>query len=217
MYDRHPSVELNARFRGRPFQGVAPEEAGIVFVGLDANYAPEVESTPAFESIIEYHEDGVGFWRRHGVHHPFLLASYRGDGRLYHRNFARIGFTPADAHRVSFIELLHVPTVGANRDLEPSDFDSQHLARIDRLVTSGTARRVFLPSSVMRLMRATRRFAWLRSSSSDAGELPIWGQHGHTTVHGHLHFSNFGRFQRRLDLEARAIGHLCGVGATAPR
>ena len=36
MYDRHPSVELNARFKERPFQGVAPEEAGIVFVGLDA-------------------------------------------------------------------------------------------------------------------------------------------------------------------------------------
>lgn len=68
--------------------------ATFLFVGLDANYSPDLEASPSFQSVLEYHEDGVAFWRRYGVHHPFLLPEYRGDGRRYHRTFAKIGFKP---------------------------------------------------------------------------------------------------------------------------
>lgn len=105
MYQLHPSAKLQALFRKRPFQGGQPENAEFLFVGLDANYAADLERAPAFGSIVEYHDDGVAFWQRHRVHHPFLLPSYRGDGRRYHQKFARVGFKPEDAARVSFIEL----------------------------------------------------------------------------------------------------------------
>lgn len=107
MYRQHSSAELNRLFQARPFQGADPENAEFVFVGLDANYDEDLDGTSAFASILEYHRDGAAFWRRHGVHHPFLLPTYRGDGRRYHANFARIGFTPEHAgasvlHRTSW-------------------------------------------------------------------------------------------------------------------
>lgn len=33
-----------------------------------------------FVSVVEYLTDGVTFWETHGIHHPFLLKSYKGDG-----------------------------------------------------------------------------------------------------------------------------------------
>jgi hypothetical protein len=213
MYQSHPSDRLSAAFRRRPFQGAVPEEAEIVFIGLDANYAADVELTSSFPSILDYHDDGVAFWHRHGVHHPFLLPGYRGSGKPYHRNFARIGFTPEGASRVSFIELLHLATIGVNQKLDVGDFDAVHLARIDRLVTAGAARLVFASDKVLRLMRATRRFSWLTDRVDRSGELPVVHRHGDTTVHLHLHFSNYGKFQEQMVREAQAMRVLCGAGA----
>src|SRR5690349_12751256 len=110
MYNAHPSSTLTATFASRPFQGAAPDAATFLFVGLDANYSPTIEDSPIFAELLRYLADGVAFWRKYGVHHPFLLPQYRGDGRRYHQAFARIGFTPANAADVSFVELLHVPT-----------------------------------------------------------------------------------------------------------
>lgn len=76
MYLLHPSRELQARFSQRPYQGAEPASATFLFVGLDANYAPSIASSASFSSILDYHEDGVAFWRSHGVHHPFLLPTY---------------------------------------------------------------------------------------------------------------------------------------------
>ena len=207
MYQSHPSAEMSELFRAQPFQGARPERAEFVFVGLDANYAPDLESSPAFRRVVEYHEDGVAFWRRHGVHHPFLLAAYRGDGRRYHRNFARIGFTPEDASRVSFIELLHVPTTGRSR-LTARDLDAGHLAALDALIRAGAPRHVFLSAGVARLMRRSGRFNWLPRILPSGEVLPVLHRHESTVVHLHLHFSNYGKFQERMDREALAIAQL---------
>jgi hypothetical protein len=207
MYRPHPSAELNALFRRRPFQGAEPERARFVFIGLDANYDAGLEDSPSYKAVLEYHSDGARFWRHHGVHHPFLLPEFRGDGRRYHLNFARIGFTAADAEQVSFIELLHVPTVGRNA-LEPSDLDRQHLARIDALVGGGLTRHVFVSAGVVRLMLASERFPWLKATARSSEPLPVLYSHGGTRVYKHLHFSNYGKFQRQLDLEAQAIARL---------
>lgn len=79
VYYAHTSELLNREFTARPFQGATPESATFLFVGLDANYSPTIEQSPVFPRLLEYLKDGVAFWRRYGVHHPFLLPGYRGD------------------------------------------------------------------------------------------------------------------------------------------
>ena len=207
MYRAHPSSELNRHFAQRPFQGAAPSETTFLFVGLDANYDESIDRSPIFESVLEYHQDGVAFWRRHGVHHPFLLAQYTGDGRRYHRNFARIGFTPRHAQLVSFVELLHVPTIGRNR-LTPEDLDGSHLRMVNSAILSGQARHIFVSAGVVRLMRASGAFPWLNGRAASSGVLPVLYRQADRAVYLHLHFSNYGKFQQQLEAEAMAIAAL---------
>jgi hypothetical protein len=207
MYQPHPSALLTERFVTRPWQGADPLGARFLFVGLDANYDPAIESTPVFRAVLEYHEDGVGFWRRHGVHHPFLLPGYSGDGKRFHRTFARIGFDAHDAADVSFIELLHVPTCGRSA-LVVSDLDRRHLGLLKAAIFDGRARHVFIPSGVARLMHATGRFPVLARRAAGEGTLPLLYRDDARTVYQHLHFSNYGKFQARLDAEIAAIGSL---------
>ena len=76
MYLLHPSEPLRTAFTVRPYQGEAPENATFLFVGLDANYAADVADSPIFPELLAYLSDGVAFWQRTGVHHPFLLPGY---------------------------------------------------------------------------------------------------------------------------------------------
>lgn len=207
MYQPHPSSELNAQFQHRPYQGVDPSEATFLFIGLDANYDPNLEQSPSFRSVLEYHQDGVKFWRRNGVHHPFLLPEYRGDGKRYHRTFARIGFTPKHADLVSFVELLHVPTVGRNK-LTAQDLDISHLQRINADILQGKARFIFISPGVARLMRSSKAFPWLPKEATGSGPLHVLYREPSRIVYSHLHFSNYGKFQKQLDAEARAIATL---------
>lgn len=207
MYQPHPSSELNAHFRHRPYQGVEPSTTTFLFVGLDANYEADLERLPSFQRVLEYHQDGVAFWRQHGVHHPFLLPQYRGDGRRYHRTFARIGFTPAHASLVSFAELLHVPTVGRSK-LTPQDLDPSHLDWLNSAILRGTAEHIFVSAGVARLMLASKAFPWLPKKTAASGPLGIIYREPSRTVYSHLHFSNYGKFQQQLEEEARAIAAL---------
>jgi hypothetical protein len=160
MYEIHPSRELNASFARRPYQGVEPSSAAYLFIGLDANYDPNIERKAIFPRVLEYHEDGVAFWRRHGVHHPFLLPEYKGDGRRYHKTFARIGFAPKHAALVSFAELLHVPTVGRSR-LTPADLDSSHLKMLSSAMLGGKRKHIFVSAGVACLM-PPQGISWLK-------------------------------------------------------
>lgn len=211
MYLPHPSRELSALFAQRPFQGVEPAAAVFLFVGLDANYAEGIERSAIFRQVVEYHQDGVAFWHRYGVHHPFLLPQYSGDGRRYHRNFARIGFAPDHAALVSFVELLHVPTVGRNK-LVPADLDSKQLRMLNSAILSGRAQHIFVSSGVARLMRASKEFPWLSRAQTTRGNLPVLYDQAGKRVYSHLHFSNYGRFQAQLDAEAQAIASLLPRG-----
>jgi hypothetical protein len=209
VYQPHPSQSLTAMFRDKPYQGARPESAEFVFVGLDANYDAQIESSPAYPRVWEYHDDGVAFWWRQKVHHPFLLTDYRGDGQHYHRNFARTGFEPEDACRVSFVELLHIPTVGRSK-LVAKDLDLAHLKWLDGIIWRGAKRNVFLSDKVIRLMLDSRRLLDSRLFF-DLPEpianhvLPTLHKIKETTIYQHLHFSNWGR---RLMLEAAAIARL---------
>lgn len=207
MYQAHPSRVLSELFARKPYQGVTPDSARFLFVGLDANYAADIEHSPIFAELLAYHEDGPAFWRSHGVHHPFLLPQYAGDGRRYHRTFAKIGFLPEHANLVSFIELLHLPTVGRS-SLVPKDLDSTHLRRLSNAVFSGQAKYVFLSAGVVRLMGATGLFPQLGEARDSSGALRILFKDHGRTVFLHLHFSNYGKFEAQLQAEAKEIAAL---------
>lgn len=207
MYTIHPSTELNAKFHMRPFQGVEPRVATFLFIGLDANYCKHIETSPIFASLLEYHDDGVEFWRRHRVHHPFLLPGYSGDGQRYHRTFARIGFRPEHAPLVSFAEILHVPTVGCSK-LSVADLNRSHLQLINDAILNGQSKHTFISAGVARLMHESGAFGWLPTSLPTGKVLPVIHQHAGGTVYLHLHFSNYGKFQVRLNAEADAIAEI---------
>lgn len=231
MYNPHRSEPLQQAFRSKPFQGADPESAEFLFIGLDANFDEAVERTSIWPELLAYLADGVTFWKRYGKHHPFLLLGelndgrhyqrYRGSGRFYHQEFAQIGFCPSHAAKVSFIELLHVPTCGKSR-LQPSDLDEGHLSRIDRAIRCGAARHVFIPDSVSRLMRAKGMFAWLPQKPYNAPDGPdqpkylqLWASlPAGKTVYRHYHFSTFGScYQKKLHQirEIKALANLCPV------
>lgn len=216
MYQLHPSEVLRALFSDRPFQGAPPSEATFLFIGLDANYAADIERSASFQQVLEYHHDGVAFWTRHGVHHPFLLLDYRGDGRRYHLNFSRIGFAPRHAAMVSFVELLHLPTDGRSL-LESTDLDAAHLQMIESAVLRGRARHIFVSAEAVRLLRASGRFGWLAQRPLAAGPLPVLYRDSGRTVYLHLHFSNYGKFQQQMNEEAAAIAALLPDAVAAAR
>ena len=212
MYFRHPSPALNQLFALRPFQGTAPEEAQFIFLGLDANFDQEIEENPVFSKVLEYLQDGVGFWRKYGVHHPFLLPEYRGDGRFYHKTFSRIGFTSSHAAKVCFIELLHIPTIGRSA-LTSTDLDRVHLRRIGNAILEGEAQCIFVPAGVARLMRASGEFPWMpRTPKADVTPLSIWLREERKTVFSHLHFSVYGKYEQQKSEELLAIRALIPKG-----
>lgn len=206
MYHPHPSKILNQAFRTKPYQCVAPDRAAFLFIGLDANYDEAIERSPIFPRLLEYHEDGVAFWQRYGVHHPFLLPSYHGDGKFYHRSFAQIGFRTIHAPLVSFVELLHIPTFGRS-SLAPADLDRTHLANVNRAITHGAAQHIFIPDRVARLMRATGMFPWLPPAPLDNGmPLRTWARIGDKTAWWHYHLSVYGKFNEMKIEQLKQIG-----------
>ena len=207
MFQRHPSRILNEHFSRKPYQGARPENARFLFVGLDANYAPEVESSSIFPSLLQYHEDGPNFWRTTGVHHPFLLPQYKGDGRRYHLKFAKIGFKPSHADTVSFIEMLSHPTVGRSA-LVAQDLDSAHLKAIRSAVFDGQAQFIFVSAGVQRLMASSGMFPELLTVRRTFGALRVLYEGEDRAVFLHLHFSNYGKFEQQLQSEAKEIAGL---------
>lgn len=208
MYMRHPSPELQRLFASRPYQGADPSRAKYVFVGLDANYDVNVDRSRFFERVREYHEDGPRFWREHGVHHPFLLADYTGDGRFYHRSFARIGFTAANADDVSFVEVLEIPTTGRS-ELEPYDLNPLHIARLAGELRGRRPGYVFLSSKVLRLLRGQAPFSFLPGRpQGEAFGLPLLFADGERYFLHHQHFSAYGKAAQQKQFEAQAIRRL---------
>ncbi|MEO8752013.1 MAG: hypothetical protein ABI624_04975 [Casimicrobiaceae bacterium] len=208
MYELHPSQQLVDLFAEKPYQGASPMSASFLFVGLDANYHPAIGTSPAFSEIVQYHDNGVAFWRDAGVHHPFLLSSYKGDGRRYHRTFARIGFRPEHASLVSFVELLHVPTVGRSQ-LEVADLSTEHLRTVNDAMFNGKAHSIFVSAGVARLMRASGAFPQIGGAPiGNTGPLKTLFADGKRTVYLRLHFSNYGKFEAQLRDQAKAIGAL---------
>jgi hypothetical protein len=198
-YGLHPSKELQALFRAQsfPHQGQDPNKAKVVIIGLDANYSPEISDNPSFFSqIVEYHADGIQFWEKYGVHHPFLLPNYplkkNTGGVPYHRRFSWMGLTSGYAPHISFIELLDVPTTGRTERAEFWQlFEVGHARRIDELASKGERRLIVLSKSLVSNYMAHARkkcsvFEWLPEEFT-LGEMKSVGD---TIVLGAPHFSS---------------------------
>lgn len=187
-YDLHPSEELRVHFQNKPWQGNDPAKALFLFIGLDANYK-NIKDKEILREILDYHNDGVTYWRTKGVHHPFMLPHYRGAGKRYHCKFAEIGFAPEDAELVSFVELLHLPTTGTSH-LKPADLSTDHLLYLGKILDYGSARYVFLSPGVARLMRQTREFTWLpKNPLRTDGDLSVLCERNGQIVYEVYHLS----------------------------
>ncbi|MBF0132659.1 MAG: hypothetical protein HQL75_08755 [Magnetococcales bacterium] len=172
MYGQHPSPKLNEIFKEKPYQGQKPEFASFLIVGRDANYSEEITNKPFFAKILEYHDDGVSFWKKYEIHHPFLLDGYpldrRRDGVLYHRNFAKMGLGSGFADKISFVELLNIPTTGitgknVNKFFEMLDL--HHLQELEDIFLNTGKKTVFVSLKVLEALERIHLdhgiFKWL--------------------------------------------------------
>ena len=208
MYHLHPDPVLNDLFSSRPYQGANPMDAKYVFIGLDANYGKDIQQSGIFTELVEYLKDGVSFWNKYSVHHPFLLPAYTGDGKFYHKSFSKIGFQKEQAEIISFIELLHLPTFGRSK-LKPEELKHSHMCYLNRIILEGNAEYIFVPTNVGNLMRATGEFSWLPGKPKDTGDaLKLWYGKNNKKVLWHYHFSVYGKFQELKTKQRKEIGAL---------
>jgi hypothetical protein len=210
MYFPHRNSKLHELFSLKPFQGADPATAPFLFFGLDANYDSDIADKRCFSEVISYLEDGVRYWKERGYHHPFRHLEYRGDGALYHRRFAEIGFTKEHAEQVSFVDLLDVPTCGRSK-LQINDLKASHIDRLRDWVLDGKAAYIFIPPGVGRLLRRTPQFSWLPEEPiSHHGSLPVMFRSNQKVVFAPFHFSCFGKncLKKDRDPQLRDIGKM---------
>lgn len=183
----HHSQQLLGLFRKRPYQGQNPRKSKIIFLSSDANYSPEITDHPFFQEILEYQSDGVGYWKKNNVHHPFLANTYPFDktqnGRPFHKNFSKLGLDSSYAENISFVELLDIPTIGNKSDdraLFYSLASKSHLEYLDKLFTDSDKRLIFVSGGVLRdminLKQRFQVFDWL-PNKKPAGSYHHLGDH----------------------------------------
>ena len=167
-YSKHPSITLCDLFKNRPFQGQDPSIAKILFLGLDANFAPTIDKTDYFPLIKEYLEHGVNFWEKYHVHHPFLLPNFpKGDGVTYHKRFAKLKLNANRAKDISFVELLNIPTTGKTNYTQLKQLlNVDYLTDLETKIRSNSHHKILLlPKSVynqlIKVKRDFKLFSWL--------------------------------------------------------
>ena len=140
-YNIHPSKKLNNIYKIKNYQGANPKEAKILFVGRDPNWIHNIEDSLLFENIEEYLSDGISYWKKNKIHHPFLSKDYKGDGKRYHQKFSQLEISPDYSHNISFVELIGFPTTGMakknNKKFKEhllSDRNQKNLKELDELL-----------------------------------------------------------------------------------
>lgn len=142
-FQKHPSKLLLDFYKTKNFQGASPFDAKILFVGRDPNWAIDIEESPIFYLVEEYLSDGVKFWKKYGIHHPFLHPKYDGEGKKYHKAISRLNLQSEIANKISFIEIVGFPTTGMSstnykkfNEYLLSSENKNHLVELDQLLNS---------------------------------------------------------------------------------
>lgn len=215
----HPSLKLMDVFSNQtfPHQGQEPHKAEIIIIGLDANYSPQLsKNSEFFEKILEYHRDGVAFWQKNNIHHPFLLDTYplkkNTGGVPYHRKYTWLGFDSSYAGKVSFIELLPVPTTGrTSENTFWTLFKLDHAKKIDALISLPSKKIIILSCTVFkRFMQIANQkygvFDWLPSDF----QLGVMKTVGQSIIYGAPHFSSTTYRRQVFEQMGNEIRVLCG-------
>jgi|JI10StandDraft_1071094.scaffolds.fasta_scaffold248265_3 hypothetical protein len=141
IFQRHPSQKLNLLYKVKSYQGANPTFAKILFIGRDPNWDISIDESPIFDLINEYLNDGVQFWQKYNIHHPFLHPKYDGEGKKYHNAISRLNFENRLANYISFIEIIGFPTTGMSstknrlfNEYLLSDENLEHLIELDILL-----------------------------------------------------------------------------------
>lgn len=114
-FGKHPSDKLQKIFTERPFQIQIPEKAKVIFLSLDANFDINIENNISyFNETLSYLSDGVKYWETEKIHTPMRRHYYKGNGKRYHEQFSKLGFTSKNAKDICFMELLNVCTFGSS-------------------------------------------------------------------------------------------------------
>jgi hypothetical protein len=139
----HPSRLLNELYEKNAHQGAIQEEANVLFVGRDPNWAIDIEEMPIFNLVTDYLTDGINFWNTHNIHHPFLLPDYKGDGKRYHTIFSKLKLESKFSSQIAFVELIGSPTTGMSKKNNKafqnfliSELNRKHLIELDNLINN---------------------------------------------------------------------------------
>ena len=160
--------------------------------------------------MAEYLVDGVAFWNHHGVHHPFLLKEYQGQGKVYHRHYHAIfnhergdpmgvdaPLPPSIRQSICFMEYLDRPTTG-NDNIDNAVMVKEtrirwHFGSLAQLLIQrpgDPVRTVFLTKGVAnRLRKDTERLDPSLVPPNPEGVVAVFPsvrrRHG-VVVHGHV-------------------------------
>ncbi|MGL2999911.1 hypothetical protein [Flavobacterium sp. RSSB_23] len=140
IFQKHPSGILTSLYDKKNYQGSNPFEARVLLVGRDPNWAMNIEELTIFDMVKEYLSDGVSFWKKYKIHHPFLHQSYNGEGKKYHKAISRLNLGSSFADKISFVEIIGFPTTGMSstnyklfNEYLLSSENKNHLKELDEL------------------------------------------------------------------------------------
>ena len=179
-FGQHDFDKLKKIFVDKPFQGQYPDKSKLLFVGQDANYPKDI-SDELFKYILEYHENGVCFWKKYGIHHPFLLPKFKKEigGIAYHKKFAKLRLGPKYAEHLSFVELTDIPTYGntgkGGLDKFSTLITTRHITRLQNWILNSGDKLVFVPRMVMsvylsKVYKKTGLMKWLIDYDKKEGD-----------------------------------------------
>ena len=183
----HRSKTLVSLFREKPFQGQHPGKAKVIIFGSDANFPSDIEQHQRFLLLTqEYLEDGVAFWKKYHVHHPFIInnskklsSEFSGvehyppqnkGGVPYHKTFEKLELPVDCADCISFVELLDVPTEGSTEQDEFWKlFDPEHAKWLDKQISSAPPKLILLSAGVLKNIQIGKNsnneiFKWVPQS-----------------------------------------------------
>ena len=198
IFQKHPSKLLNELYLKKNYQGANPNDAKILFVGRDPNWASDVETKEMFNYVSEYLTDGISFWEKHNIHHPFLLPNYKGDGKRYHKIFSKLNVKSSASRKISFVELIGFPTTGMAKSNKKifleyltSEANKNHLIELDSLLKNKD-KVIFIAWGLIddfKLLNNKtglfKKFAELDKSTMDISDLNVF-----ENIYIHRHFSD---------------------------